>query len=150
MECVLFIGVPGCGKSAFFKHAFADTHVRINRDMLKTRPREARLFSLCLEISQACVIDNTNATAEERARFIGPAKASGFAVVGYFFDVPTADAVSRNAARRESQRVPVVAIYATAKRLQRPTPAEGFDRLHRVQLHDGQFIVTGWDDTPSV
>src|SRR5437899_1702967 len=115
MECVIFTGVQGSGKSAFFKQEFADTHARINRDMLKTRNREAKFFELCLATGQRCVIDNTNPTSEERARFITAAKQRGFRVVGYFFDVPVRDALVRNAARAEEQRVPVPGIFATAK-----------------------------------
>jgi predicted kinase len=141
MECVMLIGIQGSGKSAFFKARFADTHVRINRDMLKTRPREARFFALCLETGQRCVVDNTNATAEERARFIVAARQHGFRVLGYFFEVPVAEAIARNAARAQEQRIPVVGIYATAKRLQRPACAEGFDELFRVQVSAGRFDV---------
>jgi predicted kinase len=132
VECVLLIGLQGSGKSALFKTRFADTHVRINRDMLRTRAREGRFFDLCLETGQRCVVDNTNATAEERARFIAAARSRGFRVIGYFFNVPVREAVERNAARPDSSRVPVVGIYATAKRLQPPTLAEGFDELHEV------------------
>lgn len=142
MQCVIFVGLQGSGKSAFFQHAFADTHVRINRDMLKTRPREQRFFNLCLEMRQPCVIDNTNATPEERARFVGPAKQAGFTVTAYFIDATVHDALARNAARPDGQRVPPVAIYATAKRLQPPTLAEGFDKGFRVRVEDGAFVVS--------
>ena len=70
---MIFIGIQGSGKSAFFKARFAETHVRINRDMLKTANRERRLFELCLETGQPCVIDNTNPLATDRAAFIAPA-----------------------------------------------------------------------------
>src|SRR5688572_1609072 len=66
MECIVFVGIQGSGKSAFFKERFADTHLRINLDMLKTRHREAAFFQLCLETGMRCVIDNTNPTAKER------------------------------------------------------------------------------------
>ena len=139
---MILVGVQGSGKSAFFKAEFADTHVRINRDMLKTKARETRLFELCLELGQRCAVDNTNATAEERARFIGPAKAREFRVVGYFLDVSVRDAIARNAARPEAQRVPVPGIYDTAKRLQPPAASEGFDAVFRVALSEGKFEAT--------
>lgn len=134
MECVIFIGIQGSGKSAFFKERFADTHMRLNLDMLRTRPREQRFFELCLEFGQRCVIDNTNPTTADRARYIAPAKARGFSVVGYFFDIPVRDALARNAARQGKQRVPVPGLLSTAKRLERPKRAEGFDELHRVSF----------------
>jgi hypothetical protein len=55
-------------------------------------------------------------------------------VVGYFFDVTPRDAVARNAGRSGTAKVPNVAIFATAKRLERPEPAEGFDQLFDVRL----------------
>jgi len=144
MQCVLLIGLPGSGKSSFFKDVFADSHVRINRDMLKTKSREQRLFDLCLELRQPCVVDNTNVTAAERAQFIGPAKANGFEIAGYFFDVPVRDAIARNAARPTGARIPAVGIYAAAKRLQRPVWEEGFDRLHAVTLSGVGFAILDW------
>lgn len=142
MECVIFIGIQGSGKSAFFKARFSDTHVRLNRDMLKTRHRERRFFELCLETGQACVIDNTNPLASDRAAFVGAARAQGFRIIGYFFDVPVNDALARNASRDGKARIPVFGVLRTAKILQRPQLNEGFDELHRVQITDGQFTVS--------
>jgi predicted kinase len=147
MECVIFVGIQGSGKSGFFKSEFADTHVRINRDMLRTRNREAQFFELCLTSGQQCVIDNTNPTVEERARFIGPAKQRGFRLVGYFFDVPTREALARNAARPEKQRVPVPGIFATAKRMKPPTLSEGFDALFRVRFVEGRLVVSSMNES---
>ena len=36
-EAVILIGIQATGKSEFYKNKFADTHMRINLDMLKTR-----------------------------------------------------------------------------------------------------------------
>ena len=141
MECVIFIGLQGSGKSAFFKTEFADTHVRINRDMLKTKPREAQFFELCLGTGQRCVIDNTNATQEERRRFIAAARQRGFRIIGYFFDVPAREAFARNNARPPEKRVPAAGVFATAKRLQPPSFEEGFDALFRVEPIEGKFQV---------
>ena len=142
MECVIFIGIQGSGKSAFYKARFGNTHVRINRDMLKTRHRERRFFELCLETAQPFVIDNTNPLATDRSAFIAPAKVGGFRIVGYFFDVPVKDALARNASREGKGRIPVFGVLRTAKILQRPDLSEGFDELHRVQITEGKFIVT--------
>jgi predicted kinase len=40
MQAIIFMGIQACGKSTFYHHKFALTHVRINLDMLKTRHRE--------------------------------------------------------------------------------------------------------------
>ena len=85
MEAVVFIGIQGAGKSTFYKRRFVDTHIRINLDMLKTRHREELLVKACLEAKQPFVVDKTNASIEERARYIQAAKASYFRLVGYYF-----------------------------------------------------------------
>lgn len=74
MERVLFMGLQAVGKSTFYRTQFDRTHLRINLDMLKTRYRERRLFETCLDIRQRCVIDNTNPTPEDRARYSAPAR----------------------------------------------------------------------------
>jgi len=148
VECVIFVGLQGSGKSAFFKAEFADTHVRINRDMLKTKAREAQFFELCLKTRQRCVIDNTNATFDERARFIVRAKEHGFRVVGYYFDVAPREALARNEARPEKQRVPAVGIFATAKRMRAPERAEGFDALFWVTPTEERFEVAASREGP--
>ena len=142
MDCIIFIGIQGSGKSAFFKAQFADTHVRINRDMLKTKARETQFFEVCLATGQRCVIDNTNATRDSRRTFIIAARVRGFRVEGYFFDVPAREAFARNNSRLPEQRVPAAGLFGTAKRLQPPTMDEGFDRLFRVRPLEGKFDVT--------
>jgi predicted kinase len=146
MECVVFIGIQGSGKSAFFKERFADTHVRLNLDMLKTRAREQRFFALCLETRQPCVIDNTNPNPADRARYIAAARAAGFRITGYYFDVPVRTALARNADRPVHQRVPVPGLLGTAKRLQPPDPAEGFDAVHVVRPGENGFTVGPWPE----
>ena len=45
MEALIFSGIQASGKSMLFKAHFADTHVRINLDMLRTRHRQRLLIS---------------------------------------------------------------------------------------------------------
>lgn len=143
MQLILFVGLQGSGKSTFFARRFADTHVRLNMDMLVTRHRERLLFEACLAAKALAVIDNTNPTPEERARYIGPARAARFSVVGYYFQSSVETCRQRNEAR--SRVVPLVGLLGTAKRLVRPTLAEGFDALHYVRPDGhGDFIVEPW------
>ena len=44
MQLIVFIGLQGSGKSTFFGRRFAETHLRLNMDMLKTRHREECCF----------------------------------------------------------------------------------------------------------
>jgi predicted kinase len=99
MDAVIFIGIPGSGKSTFFRERFFDTHVRINLDMLKTRHREKVLIDACIAAKQSFVVDNTNITAAERARYIPLARRAGFRVVGYYFQSNLGAALERNQLR---------------------------------------------------
>jgi predicted kinase len=145
MEAVIFIGIQAVGKSSFFQARFFRTHIRLNLDMLRTRHREGLLFHACLEAKQPFVIDNTNPTAAERARYIQPARAAHFCVIGYFFESTLADALRRNAERPAPEQVPEVGIRAAYNKLQPPRLAEGFDRLYRVRIDEaGTFLVVEW------
>lgn len=144
MQAVVFIGIQGTGKSTFFAERFRDTHVRLNLDMLKTRRREALLLSACLESGQPFVVDNTNPTIEDRARYVSAARAAKFEIVGYYFESKIADALARNDAREESKRVPHAGVLGTYNKLQLPALDEGFSALFYVQLSPDGFIVKEW------
>ncbi|MEM6315103.1 MAG: AAA family ATPase [Planctomycetota bacterium] len=141
MECVVFIGLQASGKSSFYFDRFADTHVRLNMDMLRTRHRETVLFDACLAAKQPVVIDNTNPTRAERQRYLAAARQQRFSTAGYFFDVDVDACLLRNEERSESTRVPRVGLLGTLKRLERPSMDEGFDALHLVRLTEQGFSV---------
>jgi predicted kinase len=142
MEAVLLIGVQGSGKTTFYKERFFDTHVRISRDMLKTRHRQHLLIAACLAAGQPFVVDDTNATKTRRAEHIAAAKAAGFRVIGYSFQTSLGDAIRRNRQRPPERVVPVAGVAGTFKRLEPPTLEEGFDELHTVEISpDGEFAV---------
>ena len=145
MELVLLIGIPATGKSTFCREKFYRTHLRVNLDMLRTRHREKLVFDSCLAGKTRVVVDNTNLSLAERARFIAPTRVAGFRVVGYVFESKVADAVQRNAARPTGDQIPEKAIPAASNRLAIPALKEGFDELFFVRLAgDNQFIVEPW------
>lgn len=146
MEAVIFVGVQASGKSSFFKERLFHTHVRISLDLLKTRHREWQLFQVCLENRQRLVIDNTNPTREERSKYIAAARETNYRVVGFYFQSKVSDCLLRNSERSEKERVPDVAILSTAKKLELPTWAEGFNQLFYVLLDEGRFVVEEWQD----
>jgi predicted kinase len=144
MEAVIFVGLQGAGKSSFFRERFFSTHVRISLDLVRTRNREQRFLATCIETKQRFVIDNTNPTHVDRAKFIGSAKQSGFRVVGYYFQSRVEDCLRRNESRNDA--VPEVAILSTAKKLEIPSMDEGFDELFYVHLTNGGFVVEERND----
>lgn len=136
MEAIIFVGMPGCGKSTFFKEYCADTHVRLNLDMLSTRHREKILFEACLAAKQPFVVDNTNPSVADRERYLPKAKAAHFRTIACWFDVSFGTCVERNADRHRFKRVPAVAMNAMRKKFVPPTLDEGFDEVRRVILSD--------------
>lgn len=142
MEAVIFVGIQASGKSSFYRERFFDTHLRINLDMLKTRHRERILLRACIEAGQPFVVDNTNPSVEERARYIEPARSGGFRVVGYYFRSQPKEALARNAGRTGKARIPEKGLLGTYKRLRVPGMEEGFDELYHVYIDGGgSFVV---------
>jgi predicted kinase len=97
MELIVFSGLPGAGKTTFYRERFLATHVRVGLDLLKTREREDILLHACFAAKQPVVVDNTNPLAAQRMRYASLAEAAGFRTALYFFDVTTRLAVGRNA-----------------------------------------------------
>lgn len=144
VQAVLLIGIQATGKSTFYKARLADTHLRVNLDMLKTRHREARLLEVCYSTGLAFAVDNTNATRDERRRYIDPARQAGMSVVGYYFESAIDAALERNAKRVGPARVPDAGLRGTHARLELPERDEGFDELHYVRLTDDGFAIQEW------
>ncbi|WP_442508397.1 AAA family ATPase [Novipirellula sp. SH528] len=140
----MFTGLQGSGKSSFFKERFFATHVRISLDLLRTRNRENRILEVCIETQQRFVIDNTNPTCDERAKYIGKSRDSGFRVIGYYFRSKVDDCLRRN--KERTDRVPEVAILSTAKKLELPKLDEGFDELWYVRIENSGFALEEWKD----
>jgi predicted kinase len=143
MEAIIFVGIPGSGKSTFFLERFFATHVRINLDMLKTRHREMVMIAACIQARQSFVVDNTNITAAERARYIPLARQAGFRVVGYYFQSNLAESLQRNQQRSGKALIPRKGVVARYHQLEPPNLTEGFDELYYVKIDPktGHFIV---------
>lgn len=133
MEAVIFIGVQGSGKSTYYREHFFHTHVRLSLDLLRTRHRHAQFLETCLSTLQRFVIDNTNVKRSERAVYIAAAKAAGFRVIGYYFDVDLQLAVERNSRRLGRDFIPPKGLVGTFRQIERPTLDEGFDALYTLQ-----------------
>lgn len=146
MDVALFIGLQASGKSTFYADRFAGTHALVSRDRFRNNAhpsrRQAQLLAEALAAGRSVVVDNTSPTVADRAAIIVIARQYGARVVGYRFESSVAESRERNRGRVGPARVPDVAIYATAKRFEPPTYAEGFDRLYAVRIAgDGAFAV---------
>ena len=142
---ILMIGIQGSGKSEFCRR-YLDGYARVNLDTLKTRNNEKRAITACHEEGLSYVVDNTNPTREDRARYIPAAKAEGYRVIGYYMQSVLRECIARNNQRQGKQRVPSTAIAMTSNRLELPGYSEGFDELYYVSNDGKNMTVHEWEE----
>lgn len=68
------MGIQGSGKSEYVRTRIPEEYVRISLDELNTRNKEQLLLEKCFKNNLSFVIDNTNPTRTDRARYLIPAK----------------------------------------------------------------------------
>ncbi len=147
MEAVILCGLQGSGKTTLYRDRFIETHARVSMDLLRTRAREAAFLKVCLETKMPFVVDNTNPTVSDRARYVAPAREAGFKVVAYLVEVDHVVAAAQNAAR--ARVVPASGLRDVARRLVRPAPEEGIDELwHATAAPDGGWRIEPLLTTP--
>ena len=145
-DMIIFIGIPASGKTTFYQQNFAEKHVHISLDILHTRNREDDMLEDTLISEKFCVIDNTNVTAAERAKYIEAGKKYGYKVIGYYFRSSIDECRIRNEQRQGKKQVPEVALRDKAAHLERPSKQEGFDELYYVKIVDDKFETTQYDE----
>jgi predicted kinase len=136
LELVILVGLPGSGKSSFYRARLAGTHRHVSKDLMPNvrdrNRRQRELVERALVVGESVVVDNTNVAVADRAPLIALGRQHGARVVAYYFDVPVAECRLRN--RGEGRRpVPDVALYAMARRLETPTAEEGLAAVHVVR-----------------
>jgi len=151
MEMVILIGLQASGKSTFFRTRFAATHEHISKDQMRNTKhpgnRQAQLIEEAFQKGLSVVIDNTHPTVEDREPLISLGRLYGAEITGYYFEPLVRQCLERNRLREGKARVPDVAIYVTAKKLVRPSYAEGFDKLFYVRITgNSTFEIQEWKE----
>jgi|SRR5215831_1948196 len=142
---ILAIGLPGSGKSAWFKrHNIRPLSSDLLRELLFDDPKEQRfqdlVFSNLRSMLKARLIarrplnyvDATNLTPHDRHSWIKLAKDYGYDVQGVFFDVPLEICLERNEKRSRSVQEDVM--RRMAAKLKPPTFDEGFSKITVVRV----------------
>lgn len=142
---VLAIGLPGSGKSSWFKrHNITPLSSDLLRAILFDDPTEQRfqdlVFSNLRSMLKARLIarrpmnyvDATNLSPHERNGWIKLAKDYGYEVQAVFFDVPVEVCLERN--QRRERKVPEDAMRRMAGKLKQPTFEEGFSKITVVRV----------------
>jgi predicted kinase len=131
------VGLQGAGKSTWVAASLAATHAVVSKDHWpRARRREARQQRLVAELlaaGRSVVVDNTNPSPQERAPLVAAARRAGVPVRAVWLDTPLDVCLTRNDARAERERVPLVGVLAARARLVPPSTDEGFDRVEVVR-----------------
>jgi predicted kinase len=148
---ILAIGLPGSGKSSWFKrNNITPLSSDLLRQLLFDDAQEQRfqdlVFSNLRSMLKARLIarrplnyvDATNLTPHERASWVKLAKDYGYEVQAVYFDVPLEVCLQRN--RRRERFVDEDVMRRMASKLRPPTFEEGFSKVTvvRVKKKDDQ------------
>lgn len=142
---VLSIGLPGSGKSTWFKrHSILPLSSDMVRILLFDDVTEQRyqdlVFSTLRTMLRARLLarrpsnylDATNLSPHERRSWIKLAHDFGYEVHAVFFDVPPEVCIERN--RRRERNVPEDVMQRMAQKLRPPKFEEGFAKITVVRL----------------
>ena len=146
---VLAIGLPGSGKSSWFKrNSITPLSSDMVRALLFDDPAEQRfqdlVFSTLRSMLKARLIahrpmnyvDATNLTPQERHNWIKLAKDFGYDVHGVFFDVPLEVCIERH--QRRDRIVPEDVMRKMSAKLKPPSFDEGFSKITVVKVKQKQ------------
>jgi len=150
---VLAIGLPGSGKSSWFKrHNIHPLSSDLLRELLFDDAQEQRfqdlVFSNLRSMLKARLIarrpmnyvDATNLTPHDRNSWIKLAKDYGYDVQGVFFDVPLEVCLERH--QRRGRVVPEDIMRKMAGKLKPPTFEEGFSKITVVRVKQKEEPVS--------
>jgi len=147
LELAILVGLPGAGKSSFYRARLQQTHQQVSKDLMANvrnrGARQAALVEAALASGHSVAVDNTNPRRADRAPLIAAARAHGARVVAYVLATPVRECLARNHAREGKERVPAVAVHTAAKRMESPSLGEGLDAVYYVRAQAGEFEVVG-------
>lgn len=142
---VLAIGLPGSGKSSWFKrHNIRPLSSDLLRELLFDDAQEQRFQDLVFSNLRSMLkarlvarrpvnyVDATNLTPHDRHSWIKLAKDYGYEVHGLYFDVPVELCLERN--QKRDRVVPEDIMRKMAGKLKAPTFEEGFAKIIVVRV----------------
>jgi predicted kinase len=142
---VLSVGLPGSGKSTWFKrHGVTPLSSDMVRQLLFDNPTEQHhqdLVFSCLRFLLRSrlmaripwnYVDATNLSPKERRHWIKMAREFNYEVHAVYFDVPLETCMARN--QKRQRVVPDDVMHRMANKLRPPTFEEGFTKITVVRV----------------
>jgi predicted kinase len=142
---VLAVGLPGSGKSSWFKrHNLNPLSSDLIRSLLFDDPTEQRFQDLVFSNLRSMLrarlvarrplnyVDATNLTPHDRSSWIKLAKDFGYEVQAVYFDVPLEVCLERNSRRHRVVEEDVM--RKMSAKLKPPTFEEGFSKITVVRV----------------
>lgn len=83
---VLFIGMPGSGKTTYYSTHFKDTHIHINQDLLHSKSKCLKMTRDKIKCGDNVVIDCTNPGQSRREEFYEIAKRNNYNITTIYFE----------------------------------------------------------------
>ena len=123
-KMVVFIGMPGCGKSTFYRNYFSD-FIRVSRDVLGTKYKVMKKLKHCCENNLNVVVDNTNPSQKSREEFYN--LANGYEITVIYF-------VNNGRGHNATREKPVkdIAYHVYFKNLEPPVKENTPGKIWRV------------------
>lgn len=146
VEAIVFVGVPGIGKSTYYKKYHFKTHIRVNRDMLREynykqklvngvnyEEKMMNLIKYCIDNSVNFVVDNNNFTKKQRKHLVDYIRLMDtkeqFKIIALVFPKDFTLASGRNLQRGNYERVPYEIWKSMVDAYDDVSMSEGFDKI---------------------
>ena len=135
-ELIIMVGMPASGKSTFTTNYLEPKgYTRVNRDTLGTVPKCIAAVKQALGAGNSAVVDNTNASAANRADFIKVAQSFGVPVRVFVMETTDSVAEHCNLFREKfngTKHVPDIAYGMFRKHFNAPSAGEGISDIIKV------------------
>ena len=144
----IMVGIPGSGKSTYAKKLAEENNCIIHSSdaiRIELSGKQSNLSNdkemwkimrerIAKDLSEGknVICDATNVTVSKRASFLNAVNKIDCEKIAIVIDSDVNKCITQNSERNESERVPKVAIFTSAKHLVIPTKDEGFDEIHII------------------
>ncbi|KAK4034952.1 polynucleotide kinase 3 phosphatase-domain-containing protein [Parachaetomium inaequale] len=141
-DILLFVGLPGAGKSTFYwKYLKPLGYERVNQDTLKSKDKCFKAAADFLQQGDSVAVDNTNADANTRSQWVALARKHQVPIRCLWFKTPlqlcehnaTVRSLNKGLNPEARQALPRIAFSGFSSRFKEPKVEEGFQDV--VPMH---------------